>query len=78
MTPTFHDVASHMDVRLGAVTVGRITHDPTTRGWLWAVFLPDMPRTPRPAADCAKAEAAIVRKVREWCEAARLISVRRG
>jgi hypothetical protein len=35
-----------------------------------------MPRMPKPASDADKGRAAIAHKVREWCEAAKLISTR--
>jgi hypothetical protein len=54
-----------------------VTHDPTSRGFFWAIYLPGMTSAPRPARDADKARDAITHKVREWCEAARLVG-RRG
>lgn len=73
----FRDIGSQIEARLGVVIVGSVTHDPAAGAYFWAVFLPGMPRTPRPAGDADKGKAAITHKVREWCEAARLISARR-
>lgn len=72
----FADVGARIDARLGVVTVGMVTHDPAAGGYFWAVSLPGLPATPRPAGDADKAKSAIEHKVREWCEAARLISAR--
>lgn len=74
----FRDFGSHIEARLGVVVVGTVTHNPNGGGYFWAVFLPGLPRVPRPALDAGKGMAAIDRKVREWCEAARLMSVRRA
>lgn len=73
----FRDRGSHIEARLGVVVVGTVTHDPASAGYFWAVFLPGLPRAPKPAGDAGKGKGAIEHKVREWCEAARLISVRR-
>jgi hypothetical protein len=69
--------ANQIEARLGVVTVGAVTHDTTSKGYFWAVYLPGMPQTPRPARDSESAQRAIVHKVREWCEAAKLITTRR-
>lgn len=69
-----HEIAA----RLGVVTVGAVTHDTTSKGYFWAVYLPGLPNMPRPAKDAEAAKRAILHKVREWCEAAKLISTRRG
>jgi hypothetical protein len=74
----FKDIGSQIEARLGVVIVGSVTHDPAAGGYFWAVFLPGMPRSPKPASDADKGKAAIAHKVREWCEAAKLISARRG
>ena len=73
----FRDLGSQIEARLGVVVVGSVTHDPAAGAYFWAIFLPGMPRTPRPASDADKGKAAIAHKVREWCEAAKLISTRR-
>lgn len=73
----FDERAQSIEARLGVVTVGVVTHDPASKGYFWAVHLPGMPNTPRPAKDADAARRAILHKVREWCEAARLITVRR-
>lgn len=74
----FRDLGSQIEARLGVVVVGSVTHDPAAGGYFWAIFLPGMPRAPRPAGDADKGMAAIAHRVREWCEAAKLISARRG
>jgi hypothetical protein len=73
----FTDRGSQIEARVGVVTVGAVTHDPTSRGFFWAIYLPGMTSAPRPARDADKARDAITHKVREWCEAARLVG-RRG
>lgn len=73
----FCERAHEIAVRLGVVTVGAVTHDTTSKGYFWAVYLPGMPQTPRPARDAEAAKRAILHKVKEWCEAARVISTRR-
>lgn len=73
----YHETASSVEVRLGVITVGAITHDVTSKGYFWAVYLPGMSSVPRPARDVEAAKRAIVHRVREWCEAAKLITGRR-
>ena len=73
----FLDRGSMIEARLGVVVVGTVTHDPAAGGYFWAVDLPGVNRTPRPAGDPDKARGAIRHKVIEWCEAAKLISARR-
>jgi hypothetical protein len=72
----FSEGAAAIEVRLGVVTVGAVTHDITSKGYFWAVYLPGVSPAPRPARDVEAARRAIVHKVREWCEAAKLLSVR--
>jgi len=72
----YRETGASIEARLGVVVVGAVTHDPGA-GYYWAVYLPDVPRSPRPAADAVKAKAALDHKIREWCEAARLITARR-
>jgi hypothetical protein len=74
----FAERANAIEARLGVVTVGAITHDTTSKGYFWAIYLPGMPSAPKPARDVDAARRAILHKVREWCEAAKLISTRRG
>lgn len=74
----FKDIGSQIEARLGVVVVGSVSHDPAGGCYFWATFLPGLPRTPRMASDAEKAKGAIAHKVREWCEAARVISVRGG
>lgn len=74
----FIDRGSCIEARLGVVTVGRVTHDPAAGGYFWSVDLPGIPPVPRPAGDPDKAMGAIRHKVCEWCEAAKLISAKRG
>lgn len=74
----FNDLASHIEARLGVVVVGTVTHDPNSGGYCWAVFVPGMSNVPRPASDADKAKGAIAHRIREWCEAARLVSVRKA
>ena len=74
---TFDERAHTIEARLGVVTVGAVTHDTTSKGYFWAIYLPGMPNTPRPAKDADAARRAILHKVREWCEAARLITAAR-
>jgi hypothetical protein len=71
----FLDTGAAIEARLGVICVARITINPTG-GFLWSCYLPMVPPAPRPAADLEKAQAAIDYKVREWCEAARLIAAR--
>lgn len=73
----FNERGHEIAARLGVVTVGAVTHDTASKGYFWAVYLPGMPQTPRPAKDPEAAKRAILHKVREWCEAAKVISVRR-
>jgi hypothetical protein len=74
----FRDRAQSIEARLGVVIVGAVTHDTTSKGWFWAVYLPGLPCVPKPARDVESARDAIAHKVREWCEAAQLISTRRA
>lgn len=74
----FAERAHAIEARLGVVTVGAVTHDTTSDGYFWAVYLPGMSQVPRPAHDADAGRRAILHKVREWCEAAKLISVRRA
>jgi hypothetical protein len=67
-----------IEVRLGVVTVGSITHDAASKGYFWAVYLPGFSPMPKPARDVETARRVILSKVREWCEAASVISVRRA
>jgi hypothetical protein len=76
VTLQFSDRGSHIDALLGVVPVGAITIDPASKGYFWSVELAGMSRVPRPARDIEKAKDAIAHKVREWCEAAKLISTR--
>jgi hypothetical protein len=70
---------SHViEARLGVVVVGTVTHDTTSKGYFWAVYLPGMMQTPKPARDPEAGRRAILHKVKEWCEAAKLISTRRA
>ncbi|WP_164634993.1 hypothetical protein [Rhodopseudomonas sp. BR0G17] len=73
----YRETGASIEARLGVVVVGAVTHDPTA-GYFWAVYLPDVPRTPRPAASAVKARSALDHKIREWCAAARLMSARRS
>jgi hypothetical protein len=73
----FADSANQIEARLGVVTVGAVTHDVASKGYFWAVYLPGMPSVPRPARDVEGAKRAVLHKVREWCEAARLITAKR-
>lgn len=73
---TFKDSSAQIEARLGVVVVGAVTHDVATGNYFWAVFLPMLPNVPRPAANAEKARAAIAHKVREWCEAAGVISAK--
>jgi hypothetical protein len=70
--------ANQIEARLGVVTVGAVTHDTTSKGYFWAVYLPGFVQTPRPAKDSDAAKRAILHKVKEWCEAAKLITARRA
>lgn len=74
----FAERAHEVAARLGVVTVGAVTHDTTSKGYFWAVYLPGLPQIPRPAKDAEAAKRAILHKVQEWCEAAKMISVRRS
>jgi hypothetical protein len=73
----FHERANQIEARLGVMTVGAVTHDTTSKGYFWAVYLPGVDQMPKPARDDDAARRAILHKVREWCEAAKVISVRR-
>lgn len=74
----FVERANVIEARLGVVIVATVTHDTTSKGYFWATDLPGLPDIPRPAKDTDAAKRAILHKVREWCEAAKLISTRRG
>jgi hypothetical protein len=65
-----------IEARLGVITVATITLNPAGGGFLWSIDLAAVPRDLRPAADLEKACAAVEYRVRQWCEAARLISAR--
>jgi hypothetical protein len=73
----FYDGSAAIEARLGVITVGAVTHDVTSKGYFWAVYLPGFSAVPRPAKDAEAARRAILHKVREWCEAAKVISGRR-
>lgn len=74
----FKEHAHEIEARLGVMIVGRVTHDTTSKGYFWAVYLPGVDQMPKPARDPDAARGAILHKVREWCEAAKVISVRRA
>jgi hypothetical protein len=74
----FKEHAHTIEARLGVMIVGAVTHDTTSEGYFWAVYLPGVNQMPKPARDPDAARRAIQHKVREWCEAAKLISVKRG
>ena len=40
---TFDERAHTIEARLGVVTVGAVTHDTTSKGYFWAIYLPGMP-----------------------------------
>ncbi len=71
----FVDTKGRVDARIGAITVGMITLNPTggRLEYIWAVDLAGFPRVAQPAADLDKAKSAILHKVRAWCEAAGLV-----
>jgi hypothetical protein len=71
-----HETSAGIEFRLGVVTVGVITHNPANNGIVWALFLPGMSVTPKPAKDLHKARLAVRGRVREWCEAASLVQAR--
>jgi len=71
----FVETGATVEARLGVVTVARITINPNG-GFLWAIDLSMVSPSPRSAADLEKAKGAIDYKVREWCEAARLMPAR--
>ncbi|WP_022722967.1 hypothetical protein [Rhodopseudomonas sp. B29] len=73
----YRNGAAAIEARLGVIVVGTVTHDPATGGYFWAVFLPDARRTPTPATTEEKARAALDHRIKQWCEAARLITARR-
>jgi hypothetical protein len=71
-----HETAAAIEVRLGVMTVATITHDVTGDGYFWALRLPDVSHDRKPARDIDAARRAITRTVREWCEAAGVMSVK--
>jgi hypothetical protein len=75
---TEHETSAGIEFRLGVVTVGVVTHNPANNGIVWALFLPGMSVAPKPAKDVHKARLAVRDRVREWCEAARLVQARRS
>jgi hypothetical protein len=72
----FVESSASIEARLGVVTVGAVTHDLSTGDYFWSVDLAQMPRKPQRARTVEKAKEALAHKVREWCEAARLVSTR--
>jgi hypothetical protein len=74
----FVERSNQIEARLGVVTVAAVTHDTTSKGYFWAVYLPGFSAVPRSARDSDAAKRAILHKVREWCEAAKLITARRA
>jgi hypothetical protein len=72
---TYVETGATIEARLGVICIAQITINPNG-GYLWSCFLPMLRPGPQPAADLDKALAAVDYKVREWCEAARLISAR--
>jgi hypothetical protein len=74
----FHERANQIEARLGVVTVGAVTHDTTSKGYFWAVYLPGLATVPRSARDAEAAKRAILHKTQEWCEAAKLITAKRA
>ena len=73
----FVDCAAGIEARLGGVTVGAVTPDSASGGFVWSVDLAQMSRVPKRALSVDKAKDAVAHKVREWCEAARMVSARR-
>lgn len=76
LTVSFVDAGGRVEARLGVVTVATISVNPAGGGYLWALFLPMFRPGAQPAADLDKAKSAVDFKVREWCEAAKLISAK--
>lgn len=73
----FVESSASIEARLGVVTVGVVTHDLASGDYFWSVDLAQMPHKPQRAGTAEKAKEALAHKVREWCEAARLISARK-
>jgi hypothetical protein len=73
----FVESSASIEARLGVVTVGVVTHDLASGDYFWSVDLALMPRKAQRARTAEKAKEAVAHKVREWCEAARMISARR-
>jgi hypothetical protein len=74
---TFDDSKGRIEARLGVVCVAQISINPAGGGYLWTCFLPMLRRVPAPAADLDKAKSAVDHQVRQWCEAAHVVSVRK-
>ncbi len=72
----FVDVSGTVEARLVVVCVARITVDPAAGGFLWACHLPMIEHAARPATDLDRAKGAGEHQVRNWCEAAGVISAR--
>jgi hypothetical protein len=74
----FVETSASIEAKLGVVIVGAITHDVASGDYFWSVNLAEMSRVPQRARTIDKAKDAVAHKIREWCEAASLISARRG
>ena len=71
----FVELGGRIEARLGVVSVGEIRANPCggRHEFFWQCHLPACNPAPRPAGDVEKAKSALLHRVREWCEAARLV-----
>jgi hypothetical protein len=71
------ETSASIELLLGTVTVGAITQN-VGEGYFWDCYLPGFVRKHKPVMDADKARRAIEARVREWCEAAGVVSIKRG
>jgi hypothetical protein len=74
----FVESSAMIEAKLGVWRVGAIWHDVATGKWLWALDLTLLSKQPQRAATIEIAKAIVAGKIRNWCEAAGVASVRGG
>lgn len=74
----FVESSAFIEAKLGVWRVGVIWLDPATSKWLWSLDLTLLSKQAQRAATVEIAKAMVASRIRNWCEAAGLASVRGG
>lgn len=72
----FVESSAFIEAKLGVWRVGVIWLDPATSKWLWSLDLTLLSKQAQRAATVEIAKAMVASRIRNWCEAAGLASVR--